>query len=203
MDSFQVAEEFLRPYADRFYECVERGIDAYNEYPRLRATLSRRSHSSIRNDLIWDELEREFEEENGFSFDQHQNRRLMNIAESYSIRVKKLGAQMRPLNQLTLTVLKFVGEIPEDRFPGLDLPVNLDLGYRLAGITESKLEVYIRCPQGLYHHAWLWHLESPAAQSTSEELELTQMEIAEPRVKVREEEAAIKDEGILNESSGE
>jgi hypothetical protein len=79
--------------------------------------MSKRSRSSVVNDLIWDELLGEFDGE--FHFTTDNNRRLMHAGGNFNVRVKKLDRGLRPRNILTQLVMDFLelGLTRSDRHP--------------------------------------------------------------------------------------
>jgi hypothetical protein len=155
------ARERLGAMADRLYICVRKALDVYRgarELAAFRAILTKRSHSSNVNDLIWANLRSDFDGE--FLFTERNNRRLMHVGNDFNIRVKKLNPKMRPQNQITQLVLDFLHQ--NEQLPGVDVPTNVDLAYRLAGIAELDLHVYVRCPRSGTAAHWTWELEEPA-----------------------------------------
>jgi hypothetical protein len=150
------------PFMDRLHRCVTGAIHEYRDpdYAKLRTNLSTRSDSSNINDLIWAKLRAEFEEE--FRFTERRNRRTMHVGDDFNLRVKKLDPKMRPRNIVTQLVLDFLEQHPQQlRLPGLDPPTNVDLGYRLSGVAQTEIDVYLRCPKNKKDYHWMIELEEP------------------------------------------
>ncbi len=146
----------------RFYESVARAKDEYRkpEHGRLLSLFSRRSHSSNLNDLIWDQLKREFDEESGVVIKPRSGSFIMLVGDEYRMRVKKLNRKLQPQNNPTQTVLEFLCQFRQLTL--LEEPTSVDLGYRLVGPTESTLEVWLRCPKDEEVPAWMILIEPSA-----------------------------------------
>ncbi len=201
MYSEEEARELMELYIPRFFQCVMRGLGEYQgNYAGLRANVSRRSDSSNRCDFIWVELEREFEDEQGVGFTNRRNRRLMHVRDDFNLRVKKLDSRMRPVNNITQTVLDFLDQhVHQPRLPGMEPPTSVDLAYQLTGIAEEHVDVYLRCPNSRRTYEWLLPLGE-----AQEIPEIERMAPVEPdtsiRVRLRSEEAQ-SGEGESSETS--
>ena len=144
---------------DRLHEAVASAIAESRkpEHSGLTAFLGKRSQASIRNDLIWQELKREFTEPE-VNFTRDGNILRMVIGD-YSIRVKMLNRWFRPMNNWTQRSLDFVHQRSEQPpLPGFDPPTNIDLSYMLTGFAGTTLSVYLRCPHDDKSPAWAWEL---------------------------------------------
>lgn len=202
MYSEDEARALLEPYSSRLYQCVVRGIREYQtQYVSLRVIVTRRSDSSIRCDLIWHELIKEFEDEAGLSFSNKRNRQLMHINNCFNLRVKKLDSRMRPQNNMTQSALNFLEQkVYQLRFPGMEPPTNVDVAYQLTGVAEDQVSVYLRCPDGRRNHEWIWQLDE--ARDVPEDEIITTIQAdklgSQRRVRVRSEKAA----SVEEDSSG-
>jgi hypothetical protein len=196
--SKQEAEERLGPFFSRLYECVARANDQYRdpEHIGLRVLLSKRSHSSNLNDLIWGQLKAEFDGVPDVTIKPRAGSYILHVGDEYRMRVKKLNRKLQPQNNLTQTVLDFLcqGSWRQLMLPGLDKPTSIDLGYRLTGLTETTLEVYLRCPQDQDSPAWMLPLEPPAAEAVGDTATPISPALPTPRVRSKEHEAPTLDE---------
>lgn len=197
MYSEEQVREMLEPYFPRFFPCFVRALRQYQHEP-LYAIVTKRSNSSNRNDLIWYHFKREFEDDEEITFTHYRNSIIMNIGDSLCFRVKKFDARLRPQNQITQHVLEFEGEIEQLVLPGMEPPMNLDIGYRFDDLAEDRFSVFVRCPDGLGKHRWVIRLEE-----TEELLEpatdlIPQSADLGPRVRTRKEGIASAEEASRN-----
>lgn len=199
MQTRQEAERDLGPYCDRLHARVARAVEGYREpkHAGLLAKLSKRSHSSNRNDLIWQELMTEFEDAPQVCFIEKGNRRLMLVNRKYQLRVKKLDASLNPRNVLTQAVFDFLHQGFEQlRFPEMEEPMAIDLGYRFVGLAQEGFEVYLRRPRGLSSYEWLMPVQSSPDATGEKGVAVPQgpTPTPTPRVRPRQDEIAQDEE---------
>ncbi len=149
------ARQELQPYLDRMYRCVDEALNEYHlGYALLRTVTTKRSNSSIRNDMIVNKLLAEFDGDPDVTFIYIHGRYLMLVG-NFVIRVKKLNKNLLSSNIQTQFVLDFVDQ-QYPSLPGMGSPTSLDLGYKFNNDVETNYGVFLRCPDDERNH---WHIE--------------------------------------------
>jgi len=160
------ARQELEPYLERMYRCVDEALSDYHQgYAVLRNVTTKRSDSSIRNDMIVNNLLAEFDGDAGVEFLYIHGRYLMLVG-NYVIRVKKLNKNLLSSNVQTRFVLEFLDQ-QQPSLPGMEPPTNLDLGYNFTNDLDTEYGVFFRCPDGSKRCNWHIELFCPATSSES------------------------------------
>ncbi|MBI5869650.1 MAG: hypothetical protein HZB44_01645 [Actinobacteria bacterium] len=202
--SKEEAAQDLEPFLPRIYQCVDEALSDYlkQDYASLRNRLTKRSDSSIRNDMIVGKLLAEFESDAEITFIKKYGRYSM-LVSNYQIRVKKFDKNFLPNNIYTQAVLDFLTQQNPSSFPGMEPPTNLDLGYMFNNDIETDYGVYFRCPDGL--KSCIWHMEIFGSEAEvvrlnnlQTETDLSTERLVQPKREVIEKDKEKPDDPMAN-----
>lgn len=195
MKSSEEAERELDPYLELFYQCFAEAFETYNS-SQIKPMVTPRSHANVIHDLACSILRRELDGDSKVKFIEDQNLTLLLINE-YCFRFKKLDLYThQPRNNPTARSNDFLQQCID----GMGEQTNVDLGYTLAGAAETKLRVYLRCPQGV-GCAWEMEINEPEIRTIGTvPMEPQPIPLSDDtkkrRVKVRHEQLSIDKETI-------
>lgn len=155
----------LESYLPALREMVGQAVAEYREMysPYLRNLHTARSKASLIHDHFFYRAMAYAERTPGVRFEQLRKLCMLQFAEGFIIRFKKVDRDLLPSGHLTQQVVKFRTHQALD---GLPQAVHLDLGYE-EDVLGNLQSVFLICPSGPRSNMWVSELSDEAQATTT------------------------------------
>lgn len=204
--SWRTKEQAQKDFGEDMPEFVDSVRTAWGRYLKdhaeFRHAYEKRTQANIVHDYITTELSARFADHPSWYPRRIRRHRLflLDFADLYSMKVKKLDGRLTSRNVVTQLVLNFMHQA-QAHLPGMDGPTSLLLGYQLNAAETEIDAVWITCPDGSRRH-WEWEL-TRGAQIVDFPSVAPPAEEAPPGKIVRPKRRPKPDEDASNESSNQ